>query len=273
MENDALVDRLVELGLTRNQSIAYLTLLADDSGQGLTGYEVGARSGVPRSAVYKVLQQLQESGAAFAVGQDPQRFVAAGPEQWVSGVRQRTLERLDAAVEALRSLPRPTRPEPVWIVRRYEEVLSTASELVRSARQSIYLSAWAREVEALRPALDEVSDLDLHRVLHCPEPLGSPPAGFSCWCDASDPRKANWSHNMLLVVDRSQALMGGAEPGEDNDAVRTANPSLVDVATNHVILDITLLASRAGRACDDVVAPMMRPNLRSTVARQRSIGR
>ncbi len=44
-----LVDRLVETGLTRNQSLAYVTLLADDGGAGLTGYEVGARSGVPRA--------------------------------------------------------------------------------------------------------------------------------------------------------------------------------------------------------------------------------
>ncbi|MCA9494006.1 MAG: TrmB family transcriptional regulator [Myxococcales bacterium] len=269
--DDALVEQLVQLGLTRNQSIAYLTLLADDSGQGLTGYEVGARSGVPRSAVYKVLQQLQEQGAAFAVGQDPQRFVAADPDQWVSEVRQRALSRMDALVEALRALPQPTRPEPVWIVRRYDEVVTTAAELIRTARSSIYLSAWAREIEALRPALDDVADRDLHRVLHCPEPLPSPPSGFSCWCATQDPRKSSWSHNLLLVVDRRQALMGGAEPGEDNDAVRTANPSLVDVATNHLILDVTLLANRAGRSCDEVVAPMMRPNLRGTETRDRSV--
>jgi hypothetical protein len=63
------------------------------------------------------------------------------------------------------------------------------------------------------------------------------------------------------VVDRREALIGGAEPGADNDAVRTTNPSLVDVATNHVILDLTLLAQRAGRSCEADVAPMMRPHL------------
>ena len=34
--------------------------------------------------------------------------------------------------------------------------------------------------------------------------------------------------------------MGGADPDADNHAVVTTNPSLVDVATNHIILDITL---------------------------------
>lgn len=259
MDTERLVERLGELGLTRNQSLAWLTLLTDDSGQGLTGYEVGARSGVPRSAVYKVLQQLEEAGAAFPVGQEPQRFVAAAPDQWVDGVRRRTLTRLDDVDRALRALPRPSRPEPVWIVRSYDEVLDRARELLRSATQSVALSAWSREVELLRPVLAELAPRPIHRVLHCPEPLAAPLPGWCCWTDELDPGKAHWSHHLLLVVDRRAALTGGAEPNRDNDAVHTTNGSIVDLAVNHVVLDVTLLARRTGRPCDLDVAPLMRP--------------
>jgi hypothetical protein len=121
---------------------------------------------------------------------------------------------------------------------------------------------WRREVDRLRPALEEVSDRYLHRVLHCPEPLPDPPRGFSAWIDERDHAlTAAWSHKALVVIDRRQALIGGAEPDADNDAVRTTNPSLVDVATNHVILDLTLMAQRTGRPCEADVAPMMRPHL------------
>jgi hypothetical protein len=65
---------------------------------------------------------------------------------------------------------------------------------------------------------------------------------------------------MLLVVDRHQVLVGGSEPEADNHAVWTMNPSIVDVVTNHVILDITLIARRQDRACQDDVAPLMRPH-------------
>lgn len=259
MEREALVGQLCELGLTRNQSLAWLTLLTDESGAGLTGYEVGARSGVPRSAVYKVLQQLEEAGAAFPVGQEPQRFVAAAPEQWVAGVRRRTLDRLDDVTRALRALPRPSRPEPVWIVRPYPDVIERARVLLRTATTSIALSAWVREIELLRPVLDELAPRHLHRVLHCPEPLPEPIPGFACWTDDLDPGKAHWSHNLLLVVDRRAALMGGAEPGHDNDAVHTTNRSIVDLAADHLVLDVTLLSRRSGRPCDLDVAPLMRP--------------
>jgi hypothetical protein len=267
MHQEALVDQLTELGLTRNQSLAYLTLLEDDGVEGLTGYEVGARSGVPRSAVYKVLRQLEETGAAFSVGEDPQRFIAAAPDQWLDRVRRSTMGRLDSLSEALRALPSRTRPEPVWIVRRYEEVMDRITKMIRSAEQSVYVSLWRREFEVLRPVLAEVAHRDLHQVLHCPEALPNPPDGFSLWIDDlhGDPSKAGWSHKALVVVDRREALIGGTEPDADNDAVWTTNSSLVDVATNHIILDITLMSRKTGRPCLDDVAPMMRPHLKRAV--------
>lgn len=268
MDPDRLVDELEGLGLTRNQSLAYLTLLEDGEGQGLTGYEVGSRSGVPRSAVYKVLRQLEEVGAAFSVGQEPQRFFAAAPERWLDRVRRSHSSRLDRVAQALRTLPQRARPEPVWIVRRYDEVLERISDMVRSASHSVYVSMWRREVDALRPALDAIASRPMHRVLHCPEALPNPPAGFSAWIDPSpDEGKSGWSHKVLVVVDRREALIGGSEPDADNHAVWTTNPSLVDVATNHIILDLTLMAQRSGRSCDEDVSPMMRPHLAAGGAR------
>ncbi|MEQ1502601.1 MAG: helix-turn-helix domain-containing protein [Myxococcota bacterium] len=262
MDPERLVDELQQLGLTRNQGLAYLTLLEDAGGEGLTGYEVGSRSGVPRSAVYKVLRQLEDVGAAFSVGSEPQRFIAAAPDRWVDRVRRTALSRLDAVADALDALPRRSRPEPVWIVRRYDEVMARMVDMVRSAERSVYLSIWRRELDRLRPALAAAEGKPMHRVLHCPEPLPDPPVGFSAWIDAAtDPDKAKWAHRVLCVVDRREALIGSSEPAVDNDAVWTTNPSLVDVATNHIILDLTLLSQRTGRSCDGDVAPMMRPHL------------
>jgi len=264
MTEEALVGQLSELGLTRNQALAYLTLLRDDGAEGLTGYEVGTRSGVPRSAAYKVLRQLEETGAAFAVGEDPQRFLAAEPQRWLERVKRSTLVKMDTVAQALDSLPARTRPEPLWIVRQYDDVIRRICEMILGAEESVYLSLWVRELDEVAEALASIADKPLHKVLHCPERLATEPAGFSCWVDdmAGDQAKQDWSHKAIVVVDRREALVGGAEPDADNDAVWTTNPSLVDVSTNHIILDITLMARATGRDCLDVVAPMMRTRLR-----------
>lgn len=257
-----LVDQLGELGFTRNEALAWITLV-EDGGAGLTGYEVAARSGIPRSAVYAVLRKLEGAGAAFAVSEEPARYVAVDPERLVEQLRRGALTRLDQLAEGLRSLPTRARPEPIFLLTRYEEVMDCVASMVRGAETSVYLSLWPRELDLLRPALAAVAERPLHRVLHSPGEVAEGPPGFSCWSDAAerDPARARWSHKAVVVVDRREALIGGTEPGADNHAVRTSNPSLVDLATNHIILDITLMAGRQGLDPQDVVAPMMRPHL------------
>lgn len=259
-----LLAQLSDLGLTKNEALAYLTLVEEAPAEGLTGYEVAARSGIPRSAVYTVMRKLESSGAAFATGESPARYAPTDPARFVEHVRGQTTARLDRLQEAFDRLPKRTRPEPVWILHGYDEVLARIDEMLRSATESVYLSLWSRELEVLAPALATLPD-SVHRVLYSPDRVEEPPAGFSCWIDsvAGDPPKAAWSHRGLVVVDRRQALIGGTEVDADNQTVVTTNPSLVNVATDHIILDITRLAGIQGLDCRGVVGEMMRPHLRS----------
>jgi len=256
------IAQLTELGFARNEALAYVTLIEGEE-EGLTGYEVASRSGIPRSAVYTVLRKLENAGAAFAVGDRPARYLPTAPKRLVEHLRRSTETRLEQLQQQLDQIPSRPQPEPIWTVGRYAEVMARIDEMLRSAKRSVYLSLWDREIQELMPALHHVADRDLHRVLHSPDRIAAEPPGFSMWIDdvGDDAEKATWSHKALVVVDRRQALIGGTEPDADNQAVWTSNPSLVDVATNHIILDITLLSNRSGRNCVGDVGPMMRPHL------------
>jgi sugar-specific transcriptional regulator TrmB len=255
------VQALEALGLTPNEARAWVTLLEDEEGTGLTGYEVAARSGIPRSAVYTVLRQLESRGAVFPRGEEPVVFVPIDPARFLAEQQKATDGRFSAAREALARLGRRERPEPVWTLSRYDEVLARAARSLAGARRTVWLSAWPREVEALLPALDGLPAGVGHRVLHSPARLGTPPAGFAVYADSAeqDAQRARWAHKVVLVVDRREALIGGAEPGVDNHAVWTTNPSIVDLATNHIILDLTLMGRARGEDIGGLVAPMRRP--------------
>jgi sugar-specific transcriptional regulator TrmB len=262
-EREVLIADLVSAGLARNEALAWLTLLENPEELGLTGYEVAARSAIPRSAVYTVLRKLESAGAAFQIGSDPARFAPTAPDLWVAEQRRQALQRLSAVADGLSALPKRTRPEPIWIVNAYDDVLAKAADMIRGAETAIYLSAWPRELSILAPALAQGPDRSMHRILHVPAALAEPLAGFRCWADdlADQGPRSAWAHKLIVVVDQSQALIGGAERGANNQAVWTRNPSLVDVATNHIILDVTLLARRTGRDCSADVGPMIRPKL------------
>ncbi len=261
--HETAIARFVELGLTRNEALAYVTLLEDAGNGGLTGYEVSARSGIPRSAVYAVMRKLEHAGAAFCMGSEPARYAATDPDKLVEHMRRTMLTQLESLSESLQQLPKRARPEPVWILNRYSDVMARIETMIRGAERSVYLSVWPRELALLMPCLEAVAERPLHRVLHSPARVNHLPADFSSWIDdvERDEAKAAWSHKALVVTDRREALIGGTEPMADNQAVWTTNPSLVDVATNGIIMDITLMSRASGRDCTDVVSPMMRPHL------------
>ncbi len=259
---EEIVTQLTALGLTRNEALAYLTLLEQGEAEGSTGYEVASRSGIPRSAVYTVLRKLELSGAAFSTGVKPARYMPTDPNRLIEQMRSSTNARLDRVSESLAALPKRAQPEPIWILSRYDEVMTRIDAMLCTARESIFLSLWPRELEKLMPTLNAMADKPLHRVLHSPDRLSVHPPGFSCWeGELGDEGKALWSHKALVIIDRKEALIGGTEPNAENHAVWTSNPSLVDVATNHIILDITLMSRALGRDCVDDVGPMMRTHL------------
>lgn len=255
----SVVDALTALGFTRNEALAYVALLEHPTDEGATGYELAARSGIPRSAVYTVLQRLEQSGAAFRTGGEPARYIPTSPERLLRQLGEDAAGRLGRLEEELARLPARERPEPIWILSRYGEVMARAEAAIRGARSSVHASIWPREIEPLRAALEAASARGVGGVIHCPDPMERPLPGFRCWAQSSfEPTgRSTWSHRILLVIDRDRALVGGAEPELDNQAVWTANPSLVDVAMHHIVLDITLLARSQGRDCSSDVAPMM----------------
>lgn len=262
---EQLVEQLSAVGLSQNEALAYLTLLEDGGDGGLTGYEVAARSGIPRSAVYNVLRKLEGAGAAFPVGAEPARYLPQPPQRLLERFRAEQADRLGQLEGSLAALPPRATPEPIWVLRRYDEVMGRISALIRGAERRLYLSLWQRELALVLPALVEVAPRLEHAVLHCPDELSPISAPLRCWSDdlAGDLGKATWAHRALVVVDQREALIGGAEPDADNQAICTRNPSLVDVATNHIILDITLLARRQGLDPAETVDPMLRPQLKA----------
>jgi hypothetical protein len=214
--------------------------------------------------VYSVLRKLETTGAACANGEKPARYVGVEPKQLVEGMRANTRVRLDRLDDALSRVSVRARPEPVWILSRYEEVMERLETMIRAAEESIALSAWRRELDAIAPTLRRLDLRRVHCVVHVVDGWPSAPKGVDVWTDPefeNDPQKGGWSHKLLAVTDRREALIGGAEPDLDNHAVWTTNPALVDVATDHIILDITLLSRSTGRGCDSAVSPLMRPHL------------
>jgi HTH-type transcriptional regulator, sugar sensing transcriptional regulator len=255
MAEPELVAALVALGFSLNESRAYRALLMESPA---TGYEVGVRAQIPRSAVYGVLRRLVSVGAARAIAGRPERFAAAPPGEVLTLLRKRFDGQADALEEAVRSLD-VTPPTPdAFSVRGYERILEEAERLVASTEDRLVVSGWPREIERLVPELKRASKRRVYIVVfsHAALPPKLPGESFSYGLE-EPALESFWKHRLIVVADDARTLIAATEATDKDGGVVSETPAIAEVATSQVALDITLLAQRQKRDVEHVMARML----------------
>ena len=79
MEEYGIVDKLILVGLTRQEASVYICLLKCGE---LTGYEVAKETGISRSNVYSTLSALVNHGAAYLKEASSSKYVAVPMEEF-----------------------------------------------------------------------------------------------------------------------------------------------------------------------------------------------
>ncbi len=250
-----LIGALTEHGFSLNESRAYAALLASGPS---TGYEVGQKAQIPRSAVYGALRRLVQAGAARSIPGHPERFVASPAESLMALLRDRfdaSVHRLDEAVRSLETEP----PVPdAFSVHGYERVLEEARRLVRQASERVVVSGWPRELEALADALTEAAGGQVTSWIfsHAAIPHHLPGVHFS-YGFAEEAVEQFWKHRLVIVADDARTLIAATEQSDTDNAVISETAAIAEIATSQIALDITLLAQRHGFDTREVMAQIL----------------
>jgi len=251
---EQVVAAMRQLGFTATDAKAYLALLKQHPA---TGYELAAHSGVPRSAVYNVLGRLQALGLINAVQDKPARYVPLPPARLFELLQTRFARNLDALREGLERLADRPDDRMTWTVQGYDAMLEQAAQLVCAARSKLVASLWGREAEAIAKDLRRAEGRGVDVTLFSFTPLPEVGRRFSYGIDP-EALAAHWEHRILLIADGQRLLVGAAETTADNRAVVTDEPSLIEMARNNLILDLTLYGERLGEDVSGVVAELSR---------------
>ncbi|MGE0788099.1 MAG: TrmB family transcriptional regulator [Sandaracinaceae bacterium] len=250
-----LIDALSQHGFSLNESRAYVALLTSGPS---TGYEVGQRAQIPRSAVYGALRRLVSAGAARSIAGQPERFVASPAETLLSLLRDRfdaSVKKLDRAIVSLDV--EPVVPD-AYSVRGTDRVLEEARQLIASATDRVVLSAWPRELGELSAALSEASarGVAIFIFSHAAIPDTIAGAHFSYGLDEVD-LEAFWKHRLFLVADDQRTLIGATEGASTDNAVVSETAAIAEIATSQIALDLTLLAQRTNHNTDALMAAIL----------------
>jgi HTH-type transcriptional regulator, sugar sensing transcriptional regulator len=258
MTEPDVVPALGALGFSLNESRAYAALLQESPA---TGYEVGVRAQVPRSAVYGVLRRLVNSGAARSIAGSPERFVPAPLPDLLTLLRKRFDASAEALKKAIAHLDRAPPAPDAFSVRGYDRVLEEAGRLVSGARSKLVVSGWPREIVQLTDELRRANKRRVHIVLFSHAALPKLPGELFSYDLEERALEEFWKHRLIVVADDGRTLIGATEGKPDDNAVLSETPAIAEVAASQVALDITLLSQRQHRNVEAVMAKMLGPRV------------
>jgi sugar-specific transcriptional regulator TrmB len=254
MTEPDVVQALVALGFSLNESRAYGALLQESPA---TGYEVGVRAQIPRSAVYGVLRRLVNEGAARSIAGSPERFAPSPADDLLALLRQRFDTSATKLEDAIRSIDSTPVAPDAFSVRGYTRVLEEAERLVRSAQGRLVISGWPREIDRLGVELRRAAKRKVYIVVFSHAALDDVPGEiFSYGLDEAS-LESFWKHRLVVVADDQRTLIGATEQANDDSAVISETTAIAEIATSQVALDITLLTQREGRDVQGVMAKML----------------
>jgi sugar-specific transcriptional regulator TrmB len=249
-----IVSALATLGFSLNESRAYGALLQESPA---TGYEVGVRAQIPRSAVYGVLRRLVAAGAARSIAGTPERFAPAPADELITLLRKRFDASTSSLEEAIRRIDTTPRPPDAFTVSGYDRIMEEAERVVRSAEERLVVSGWPRELAVLAIELKKAVKRKVLLVVFSHAALAEIPGEvFSYGLDEASLEEF-WKHRLIVVADDARTLIGATERTASDNAVISETPAIAEVAASQVALDITLLAQRKKQDVRSTMANML----------------
>lgn len=241
MAIDNIALRMKKLGFTAYEAKAYISLLKNNPA---TRYELAKSSGVPRSAIYDTIRKLEAMGAVNGTYTEPKKFMPLPPEQLFNLLERQFQDSISDVRMLMNEFETSVEPGHLWNINGYKNMIHKAREMVDKAKKSIYVSLWSREADLLKDEFKKAHERGVKIIAFsftdlniCAESI------YNYRLNEKDLEKI-WDHKIILVVDQNELLMGEADDRLAKKTAWTHNTAIVDIAINHMVLDITLFGMR-----------------------------
>ncbi len=237
-----IAEKMTELGFTKYEALAYISLVQENPA---TRYEISKRSGVPRSAIYNIIQRLENKGLVNALATKPESYVPLPPDHMITYLENQYHQRLEEFKKSLSQLKRDFEPGQLWNITGYDNLMLKAKEMIQRATKSLYVSIWRREWKILRKELEAAVNRGVKVVIFSFTDIPEIGLTFSYQLSEKELERV-WAHKLILIRDFEELIMGEANNQVPKKAAWTFNDAIIGIAANHIILDITLFGLRAG---------------------------
>ncbi|MFQ6074190.1 MAG: TrmB family transcriptional regulator [Candidatus Bathyarchaeia archaeon] len=160
---ERILSQLRELGLSTNEAVTYVTLLAHPN---ISAATLCKETGIPDSKIYYGLDGLLRKGMIMVQRGVPKIYTAVHPEEAIANLKNQLidtlnekLEKADALITLLsplyESAEKPQEIELAYIIRGQRNVIRKMNDLIESARREItLLISHLPILQSLKPSLN-----------------------------------------------------------------------------------------------------------------------
>ncbi len=229
-----LLGNLTAIGFTEYEAKVYMALLRDNPAN---GYQVSKRSGVPRSMVYEALGRLYARGAVLTTAGEEKStlYRPLPPDVLLDRYDQEQRHLISDLRDGLRALHTAADEDHVWSVTGRTSVLSYAGQMIRRAKQDVWLVVNDAALETLRPQITAASKrgLQLGTLL---TGQGELAVGQAARHPQRESEAQELTDTIVVVADGAEALI--ASTLGDMTATVTRNRQLVLIARQFVWMEL-----------------------------------
>jgi sugar-specific transcriptional regulator TrmB len=248
-----IIDLLEQFGFSANAAKAYISLIHNNPS---TGYEISKDAEIPRSAIYATLTRMEKMGIVNSEGGTPKKYFPLSPLSLIEHLQNLHENQLDGLKIALDKLNLDEKAFDFWHIHGYDNLIYKMREAIKNARSSIIINAWNSELEKiykeLKAARERKVDIYIFSFSAIRKPIGTT---ISYNLKKEDLQKI-WRPKIVFVADHEITIMGSASE-QNGHAIWTSNPAITKIASDYVVLDITLAGQRLGIDVNPIVKNIM----------------
>lgn len=160
MDYQILSDRLMNFGLTRQETTVYFCLLANLQ---MTGYEVAKQTGISRSNAYNALAGLAEKGAAYIIESNSTKYIAVDIEEYCNN-RIRSLN--EAKKYLVKNVPKRKEENDGYItISGKQNIYDKIRTMLDGAKERVYISMSEQQLRFFKEQLETLLEKDIKVVV------------------------------------------------------------------------------------------------------------
>ncbi len=140
MREEEIIEKLQRLGLTKYESLAYITLLKIGPSKAT---DITKESGIPHTRVYDVLSSLHRKGFVDVMQGTPRLYKPVNPEVVLEKIKEDFIEDIENIKKAFLELYRQVHGEDlpeVWTIQGFDNTVERAEYVIRTAKHEVLIN-------------------------------------------------------------------------------------------------------------------------------------